>query len=209
MSESAAQYYYPNKMGRIVLQAIEEILGRNELIAVLDHSGQSYLIKDHPLEGADSRFSFHCISAIFSALEEIYGLQGGQGIAIRSGRVCFKHGLREFGSDIGLTDVAFRLLPPHLKTRQMAAVLANAFNQHSDQSVRLEETEAHYLWIIDRCPVCWERRTHAPTCHAMVGLLQEALYWVSSGKYFNVKESSCIAQGDASCTIQINKEPLE
>lgn len=205
MTESATQYYYPNKMGRIILQSIEEILGRSEFDAIMDQSQRSYLTH----KDLDRQYSFQYIRSIFSALEEIYGGQGGKGVAIRTGRACFKRGLREFGSEIGLSDMAFRLLPPRLKVRQVAVILANAFNQHSDQIVRLEETETHYLWIIDRCPVCWERGADAPTCHVMVGLLQEALYWVSGGKYFNVEEIMCIAQGDASCTIQIDKHPLE
>lgn len=48
----------------------------------------------------------------------------------------------------------------------------------------------------------------APSCHLAVGILQEALYWISSGKYFNVEETTCIAQGDSACTIEISKTPL-
>jgi predicted hydrocarbon binding protein len=29
------------------------------------------------------------------------------------------------------------------------------------------------------------------------------------GKYFNVEETLCIAKGDATCTIDIDKEPLD
>ena len=41
-----------------------------------------------------------------------------------------------------------------------------------------------------------------------VGLLQEALYWLSGGKVFNVEEIACIARGDAACTIVIDQTPL-
>ena len=41
-----------------------------------------------------------------------------------------------------------------------------------------------------------------------VGLLQEGLYWVSGGKYFNVEETDCIAKGDLACTIMIDKVPM-
>ena len=46
-----------------------------------------------------------------------------------------------------------------------------------------------------------------PVCHLAVGLLQEALYWVSGGKVFNVEEKTCIAAGDATCTIEIDANP--
>jgi predicted hydrocarbon binding protein len=42
-----------------------------------------------------------------------------------------------------------------------------------------------------------------------VGILQEALYWVSSGKSFQVEEITCIAQGDPKCTIAVDKQPLK
>jgi hypothetical protein len=38
--------------------------------------------------------------------------------------------------------------------------------------------------------------------------LQEALYWVSGGKVFNVEETACIAHGGAACTVVIDKIPL-
>jgi hypothetical protein len=41
-----------------------------------------------------------------------------------------------------------------------------------------------------------------------VGILEEALSWVSNGREFQVAELSCIAAGDSSCTIAINKKPL-
>jgi predicted hydrocarbon binding protein len=42
-----------------------------------------------------------------------------------------------------------------------------------------------------------------------VGLLQEALYWVSSGKFYNIEELDCIAKGDKACVIAIDKQPLD
>jgi predicted hydrocarbon binding protein len=41
-----------------------------------------------------------------------------------------------------------------------------------------------------------------------VGLLQEALYWVSGGKVFNVAEKTCVAAGDQACTIVVDESPI-
>jgi predicted hydrocarbon binding protein len=43
----------------------------------------------------------------------------------------------------------------------------------------------------------------------VVGLLQEALYWVSGGKFYDVEEQDCIAMGDAACVIIIDKVAIE
>jgi predicted hydrocarbon binding protein len=139
----------------------------------------------------------------------MYGPRGARGLALRAGRACFKYGIKEFGPVLGIADLAFRLLPLGMKLKVGFEVFAETFNKFSDQIVRLSEDEEYYIWIIDRCPVCWKRRTDEPCCHLAVGILQEGLYWVSSGKSFQVEEVECIAKGDATCTIIINKRPLD
>jgi predicted hydrocarbon binding protein len=39
--------------------------------------------------------------------------------------------------------------------------------------------------------------------------LQEGAIWVSGGKNFGVEETTCVAKGDAACTILISKRPLD
>jgi predicted hydrocarbon binding protein len=203
------QYYYPNKMGRIVLLAMEEVMGRNGVNAILNLARLKTLVNSYPPNNFDRQFSFDEVGAIQQALEDMYGPRGARGLALRAGRAGFKYGIKEFGPVLGIADLAFRLLPLGMKLKVGFEVFAETFNKFSDQIVRLSEDEEHYIWIIDRCPVCWKRRTEEPCCHLAVGILQEGLYWVSSGKSFHVEEVDCIAKGDATCTILINKRPLD
>jgi predicted hydrocarbon binding protein len=110
---------------------------------------------------------------------------------------------------IGSTELAFRLLPLETKLRVGAGLFADLFNNYSDQIVRIEETSSQILWHIERCPVCWNRKADTPVCHLAVGVLQEALYWVSGGKYFNIEEIWCVAKGDPTCTIAVDKQVIE
>jgi predicted hydrocarbon binding protein len=203
------QYYYPNKMGRIVLLAMEEVMGRNGVNAILNLARLKNLVNSYPPNNFDRQFSFEEVGSIQQALEDMYGPRGARGLALRAGRACFKYGIKEFGPVLGIADLAFRLLPLGMKLKVGFEVFAETFNKFSDQIVRLGEDEENYIWIIDRCPVCWERRTDEPCCHLAVGILQEGLYWVSSGKSFHVEEVACIAKGDVTCTILINKRPLD
>jgi len=203
------RYYYPNKMGRIVLLAMEEVMGRNGVNAILNLARLKNLVNSYPPNNFDRQFSFEEVGAIQQALEDMYGPRGARGLALRAGRACFKYGIKEFGPVLGIADLAFRLLPLGMKLKVGFEVFAETFNKFSDQIVRLGEDEENYIWIIDRCPVCWERRTEEPCCHLAVGILQEGLYWVSSGKSFHVEEVECIAKGDVTCTILINKRPLD
>jgi predicted hydrocarbon binding protein len=202
-------FFYPNKMGRIVLLAMEEVIGHIGVVAVLNLANLNHRINNFPPNDLEKGFSFNELSKIQVALEGLYGPRGGRGLALRTGRVCFKYGLKEFGPMLGATDMSFRLLPSDAKLRLGADLFAEAFNKYSDQHVKIEEKADRFLWHIDRCPICWKRHTDEPVCHLAVGILQESLYWASNGKVYDVEETSCIAMGDPDCTIVIEKKPLE
>ena len=205
----ASQYFYPNQLGRIILTAMEEVVGHIGVNAVLNQAGLSYLIDNIPPNNAERMIKFEEVSAIQRAFEEIYGPRGGRGLMLRVGRACFKHGLREYGPILGFTDLAFRLLPLEEKIRQGAESFAEIFNRFSDQHVYVEEDDNCFYWKVERCPLCWGRVTDTPICHLEVGLLQEALYWVSGGKFFDVEEIECLAKGDPTCRIVIGKKSLD
>jgi predicted hydrocarbon binding protein len=205
MSNIQKFYYYPNKMGRIILLALEEILGKNGIDGILSHLDLDHWIDHYPPNNLDLAFPFKDLSRIQVGLEEIYGPRAGQGLALRVGQASFKYGLREFGPMLGITDIAFRLLPLPTKLSKGADIFSKTFNQFSDQIVRVEKDEQNIYWHIERCPVCWERETEYPCCNLAVGILQEALYWISGGRFFNVDEIACIAQGDLACTILIER----
>jgi predicted hydrocarbon binding protein len=205
---SGEQYYYPGRMGRVILQAMEEILGQAGMNAVLKRTG---LPAQNDLQSApdqDLKFSFSNISALQTGLEVEYGGRVGRGLALRIGRACLKYSLREFSPELGLTDLAFRLLPLQAKLKAGSETFAALFNKYTDQRVRLETDEKTILWRIERCPLCWERHAEGACCHLAVGLLQEAMYWLSGGKYFEVVEKQCIACGAEACIIVIKRTAM-
>lgn len=207
--EAPKAFFYPNKMGRIIILSIEEVMGRNGVTAVMNMAGLPDLIDNYPPNNFDNQFGFREVGAIQEALDAMYGPRGGRALAERAGRATFKYGLKEFGPVLGIADLAFRLFPLNMKLKIGFEVFAETFNKFSDQQVRVKEEENRFLWMIDRCPVCWGRKTDAPCCHLAVGLLLEALYWVSGGHHFAVKETECIAAGASSCLIEIEKKPLD
>ena len=201
-------YSYPNRMGRIILLSMEEVMGRNGVNALLKLASLSTLIENYPSDDTEPGFPFKTVSNITEMLEQIYGPHGGRGLALRVGRACFNYGVRQYSAQLGLTEMAFRLLPLPTKLHAGANAFAQLFNNFTDQRVRVEDDGSKLLWHIERCPLCWERHAHEPVCHLAVGLLQEALYWLSGGKVFNVEEKTCIAAGDRTCTIVIDQAPL-
>jgi predicted hydrocarbon binding protein len=201
-------FYYPNKIARIYLLAMEEIMGKNGLNAVLNMAKLSHLIDNYPPENLDKQFDFSEYSALNAALEEMYGPRGGRGLALRAGRASFARALQSFGAMAGVGDLAFKVLPLGTKLKMGLPAMAGIFTQVSDQISRVEEKDDHFLYVIERCPVCWGRHVEKPVCYAAVGLLQEGLRWVSGGKEFRVDEVTCHSAGDPNCTFACYKEPI-
>ncbi len=206
---SAPRLFLPNKIGRLLLLSLEDIVGHNGLNAVLNVAGVAQHIASLPPNTLDRQFAFDDLGRIHQALDRLYGVRAGCGLALRTGRAAFPHALREFGPMIGLTELPFRLLPLHMKLRAGLEGAAGILNRLTDQTVHLEESPDAYRLHLDVCPLCWERRLDQPGCHLAVGFLQEGLAWMSGGKNFLVEETECIACGDPACVLRIVRQPLD
>ncbi len=138
--------YYPNKMGRILLLSMEDVMGRNGLNALLNLIDLRKYIQELPPDNLEKEFDFAYISNINIGLQEIYGLRGGRGLALRGGRAIFSKGLKQFGALAGVSDLAFKVLPLHTKLKIGVPAVARIFTQFSDQTSRVEEFEDHFLY---------------------------------------------------------------
>lgn len=192
-----------------MLEALEDVMGKNGLNAILNLAHLPHLIDNYPTGNLSKEFDFADVSAINLSLEEMYGQRGGRGLALRAGRATFADALRNFGALAGAGDLAFKVLPLHAKMRIGLPAMAKIFSQVSDQKTTVEEHQDEFIYTIHRCPVCWGRsNVDKPVCFIAVGLLQEALKWLSGGNEFRVNESRCIGMGDEVCEFIIQKTPV-
>ncbi len=202
-------YLFANKFALIMIQALEEVMWKNGLNAILNLVGLSHLTDNYPPGNLAKEFDFANVSAINQALEEMYGPRGGHGLALRAGRETFDDALRNFGALAGVGDLAFKVLPLQAKLHIGLSAMAKIFSQVSDQTTTVEEHENEYVSTIHRCPVCWSRSNlDKPVCYFAVSLLQAGLEWVSESNEFRVYESHCIAMGDSVCGFIIPKTPI-
>jgi predicted hydrocarbon binding protein len=129
-------------------------------------------------------------------------------LALRAGRAAFAQALSEFGSVVGASDLAFKVIPLSTKLKVGLKAMAETFTKFSDQESDVEEADDHFVYTIFQCPVCWSRSSDRNICYGAVGILQEGLRWVSGGKDFKVEEVECKAMGADNCVFHIFKEPL-
>lgn len=202
-------YYYPNLIAKIYLEAIEDVMGTNGMKALLNMAQMRHLIDNFPPGNLAKEFDFVDFAQLNEGMEIMYGPRGGRALALRAGRKAFAQGLSNFGAMVGIADKTFRLLPLSIKLKFGLRAMATAFSSTSDQISYVIEESDHFVYVIERCPVCWGRHSETPICHAAMGIIQEALDWGSGGKRFKTSEVTCIAKGDLTCNFVIYKQPID
>jgi len=200
--------YYPNKIARIYLEVLEDIMGKNGLNSVLHKGKLEHLIDNYPPDNLKREFDFADFAALNQALDDTYGPRGGRVFALRGGKAAIKAGLESFGAAVGIGGLAMKVLPLQAKLKIGLPAMAQVFTRFSDQLSVVEEQEDKFVYTIKKCPVCWGRHADRPICHAAVGLLQGGVHWACGGKDFKIVETRCRAMGHEDCQFEILKEPL-
>jgi hypothetical protein len=200
--------YYPNKMARIYILAIEETLGSDAMKAAFELAGVPLKFYPPPNNFA-KEFDFAYYGAISAAIEQMYGSRGTRSLTLHAGKASFAGGLAEFGAIIGVSELTFKAIPLEAKLRVGLRGIAETYGKFSDLTAEVKETDDHFLYTILQCPVCWGRTSQKPICYGMVGILQQGLHWLSNGKEFEVEEVACHAAGDEHCVFRIPKKPLK
>lgn len=200
---------FPNKISRILLRAVQDVIGEGGYEAVLSTARLPELIETLPPEDFKPGLTYREIGRLFEAMESIYGVSGGRRFVRQAGQASFRYWMEGFGGILGLADVVFRIMPIKLRLKIAVEVVAEIMNRYSGQHLVLGEGSDGYFVVLERCGFCEGRRTEVPICAFPVGLLDETLFWVSRGHRFSVEETSCIACGDPVCTIFIDREPQQ
>jgi predicted hydrocarbon binding protein len=201
--------YCSSQLGRLIFMGMDEVMGRAGVNAAMNRAGLPSLSDTYLDYQGDALLSLHQLGAALGTLQQLYGLKGGQGLALQTGRAAFNYGMRDFGEGLGLLHLDYRLLPPAVKVRVGLQRLATFMSGIGSGEIRIEETGGRFFWLIERCPLCWQRPGVGPVCHLWVGFLQEYLVWASGGKHYSVFETECVACGASACKIVIDQQALD
>lgn len=200
--------YYPNRIARAFFSAMDDVMGPHGLSSLLTIAKMEAYLHSTPPDNLERQFDFAEISAMNSALEEMYGIKGGRGMALRIGQKVFAVGLRGFGALRAVNDPAFKALKLEKRMEYGLNGLASVLTNFTDQVSHVENETNALLFSSDISPFAWGRTAEKPVCHMMVGMLMETLRWSSNGREFYVREVECRATGHEHCAFRINKSAI-
>ena len=183
-------------------------MGKSGIDALLRSAGLDQRIDNYPPNNLNREWDFAEFSAVDAALDDMVGPRGGRAISLRAGQTAFNEVLQGFPAFAEMADLAFRMLPHRTKMKVGLKAMAEVFTEFSDQPSHVEEAEGCYLYVIERCPVCWGRKTDKPICHAAAGLIKEGITWISGSPTCRVREIECIAQGGTTCSFEVPHEAV-
>ena len=191
-----------NTLMRQALTAIEEVMGRNGLNAVLRTVGLEQYVDNLPPDDLNPSVKSSDYARLNEAIESFYG-RGGRGMLRRIGRASFQYAVREQSALLGLAGVALKLLPRKQQIRFILNSLANALKKTNPQvQVEVEEADNKFAYVAHTCSVCYGRQSDKPICHLYVGSISEAVQW-ATGQPYQVRETQCIAKGDPCCHFEV------
>lgn len=201
--------FYPNKIGRLTLLSLEDVMGRNGVNALLNLAGMKHLVNNYPSNDLRREFPFRDLSGIMEAMTVMYGARGSRGMELRAGRYAFNLGFKEFGPLLGMADLALKLMPMTMKMKIALNATAQVFDRFTDQPTKVEERKGQFIYTVEKCPVCWGRTMEKPACFIAQGIIEEAVNWVTGGRNFKVDQTESYGAGDSHCVWIIDKEPID
>ncbi len=158
-------------------------------------------------EATEEELSYERAFLALERLEDMYGHNGGCGLALRSGRASFAHFLRQFGAESGLTDISFRLQPTHLRLYNGMKRLLQVINRQSDFHLQADELDDTWQCRLTGRLYPQQPDPLAVAGYYLAGLLQEYLSWASGGKSYMLKSVECCHHN--ACLITISQKALE
>jgi predicted hydrocarbon binding protein len=189
----------PNTLIRSYLNALDDLLGKNGVNTILNHSGLSDWIENYPPHDLTKAVPFEAFSKIQSSLDDIYGERTGQNLSRRASRTSFL--------DIGaeLINRAGHAASEDISNEGIQDTLdtfVSLFDDGTGAVYWSGEDEKIVIYFVT-CPCCIDRKSQTPICHACAGWIEGFLTQLALGDRVQVTEASCLASDDESCSFLI------
>jgi len=187
------------------LKAIEEVMGKKGLDAVLHAAGLEKYQNHFPPNDVNPAVSSTDYARLNQAIEEFYG-RGGKGILKRVGRASFQYGIREQAALLGLAGLALKVLPKRQRVKFIFNSIGNALKKiNPENEFFVDDRNDGLAYCAPTCSLCYGRHHEQPVCHLLVGSLSEAAKW-ATGEELEIRETLCMSKGDRYCRFEVVME---
>jgi predicted hydrocarbon binding protein len=200
---------------RWALLAAEEVVGKQGLTVLLRNNKLERFIDNYPPEllKVSGTITLGDYAHLCAAVLTFFG-RAGKSMVIRTGRLTSKYAIDKQGSIYNAAaKTAAKLLPTSMQVKLVLDNMANGYNKlyaENNQTLhfKVEERGDKWAFVSKECPLCAGKASDAPMCWGRIGLLKEALTWLT-GKDFDVEEIECRGMGAPACIFEVSKSPKE
>ncbi len=197
---------YPNRGARALLLGLEDLLGKHGLEALLKVASLTQWIELRPSDTLEREVDFHQLTALSTALNELYGLRSGSGLARLANRTTFENTWGGYSALAAFRDEQFLSLPPRRRLDVGGVALVRVFNQISDLGIHLQPSEGDLAFEFENCPYCMGIESDRPVCGATAGWIEGFLQLIQADAQFNVSETACAAVNGPRCIFRVTIE---
>ena len=189
---------------RLFLETLSADLGAKTLAVVLEKASlRADMIDPQAVSGYTGVAAAETYARIHHALRIYYG-RGARGILLRIGRLLWGRLLDNASLAEKAQAQLARTLPVGLRLKPILEVLARLIRQESAH-VTVHTLDLDLLLADHVGAATVGQKENAPICFVTLGLIQEALVWVS-GREYDVEEVSCRATDGDACEFKITVE---
>jgi hypothetical protein len=140
-----------------------------------------------------------------SASSQQLGSDEAGGLYLRAGRAGFTYWMRQYSADLGWKEIDYRLLPAPVRIKRSIIDLLGWME--AEKFLKADLSDLSDTWQISATGLTGSNARL--DCSYFTGMLQELCSWAGGGKFYQVRESQCQADGTASCVFVIDKKPAD
>jgi predicted hydrocarbon binding protein len=198
--------YISNMTFRVVLLGIQEIIGKNGLKTLLNHTGLKKYKDELPPNDHEKNLCMASeVSIVDRGVADIFGKNGGAAILFQVGRMQAKWGLEENPDTVTAARQLFSGMPEFDTARTAVELAAGVVAAETESKAWGEADGADVLYHIDEATHCFNVKSDAPLCYVTSGFITGIVQWATGKNDWMGKEEKCMAQGAAYCTFRVKK----
>jgi predicted hydrocarbon binding protein len=211
MEERLEEKRIPSFLLNLLLNQVNEMLGRRSLIMLLRQAGLAGYIDNLPLRNGSPSITVDQYSHLLASIYDTFGPQDARFILLNGGRLAAVEFRRQHTARYALARTALKVLAADTRMRLVLEKLAEQSQDLFGTPHYLDENEDAFVAELPACPHCAEINQHTvatdqpadkPVCHIPLAIIDEMVEW-GTGERHLVEEVACIAMGDPACRFRV------